>query len=64
MKRGETECGKNVGAIDILQREKINRESIKKIGENETEKIFGWVKKCIENVSAKIKEQYKENYSY
>ena len=39
MKRRETECGKNVGAIDILQREELNRESVKKIGENETEKM-------------------------
>ena len=53
LKTRETECGKNVGAIDILQREKLNRENIKKIGEKKTEKIFGRFKKIIENVSAK-----------
>ena len=41
-----------------------SNKSIKKIGENETGKIFGWVKKIIDNVSAKIKGQHKENYSY
>ena len=35
MKSGETECGQKFG---VLQREKLNRESIKKIGEKETEK--------------------------
>ena len=41
MKRRETECGENVGAMDIVQREKLHRESIKKIGENKTEKSSG-----------------------
>ena len=58
MKRRERECGKKVDAIDILQREKLNKEIMKEIGEKEIENIFGWVKKII------AKQQHNEKYSY
>ena len=64
MKRKETEYGEIVGVKATLQREKLNGESVKKIGGNETEQIFGWVKKIIENISRKIKEQNEENDFY
>ena len=38
IKRRERRCAKNVGTIDIFQGEKLNREIIKKIRENETKR--------------------------